>query len=168
MLATVVSAVVFAGIFSAYLFMARNLTRLANSQQQQVQARRAFLQVAKDVNEATAVPSASDGTLVLTLSGGTVTYTYNSTTKILSREYPAGTSTAMISNLSAFSFVYYGKYGSTALAPSPGTIANPNVALGRIELRYASAVGSTANGTRSSSTVVSSRMVLRGKTNLGP
>ena len=168
MLATVVSAVVFAGIFSAYLFMARNLTRLANSQQQQVQTRRAFLQVAKDVNEATAVPSASDNTLVLTLTGGTVTYRYNDTSKIFTREFPAGTTTTLISNLTAFTFVYYGKYGSNALAPSPGSIANSNVAIGRIELRYASAVGSTANGTKSNNSVVSSRMVLRGKTNLGP
>jgi prepilin-type N-terminal cleavage/methylation domain-containing protein len=168
LLATVLSALVFAGIFSAYLFMARNLTRLANSQQQQVQTRHAFLQVAKDVNEAIAVPSASDVALVLSLSGGgTVTYTYNPSLQILSREYPAGTTKTLIDNLTAFSFVYYGKYGPTALSPSPGVISNPSVNVGRIEIHYRSAVGSAVNGTSSATSVVSSRMVLRAKTNLG-
>ena len=39
MLASVISAIVFAAIFSAYIFMARNLARMANFQQQQVQNR---------------------------------------------------------------------------------------------------------------------------------
>jgi prepilin-type N-terminal cleavage/methylation domain-containing protein len=167
MIATTLSAIVFAAIFGAYVFIARNLSRLANTQQQMMQSRDVLLRLARDVNEATAITSATDATLVLTLNAGTVTYTYNSGTSRLTRTLGGGSAVVLVTNLTSFSFVYFSRTGSTALTPSPGTISNPNVTVGRVEMRYTSAVGSAANGTRSNLTIVSSRLVMRSKATLG-
>ncbi len=161
MVASVLSAVVFAALFSAYIFMARSLTRMANFQQQQVQNRRALYVMEKDINEATHVTTALPGTLQLTLSVTTVvTYTYDSSAHTLTR-VAVGSSpstTVLLSNLTSFSFSYFDKNGA----------ASPSLPfLMQVQMSYTSAVGDGPNGTRSADTVVSSRMVLRSKPPLG-
>lgn len=163
LLATMMSALVFAAIFSAYLFVARNLTRLTNTQQQLTQTRTAIFRLTRDVNEATAITTAADSSLILTVPSGTATYTYNSGTQILTRTI-GGVTTTLVTNLTTFRFYYYSKGGSTALTTP---VSNPNVLVGQLEMRYTSAAGSSANGTQSGFTTVSSRLVMRSKTILG-
>ena len=166
MLASVISAIVFAAIFSAYIFMARNLARMANFQQQQVQNRQTFYYVGKDVSDAVQLTGASSSSLVLTLSSGAIiTYTCvpaipspttpGTLSRMVDGAVPAPT---LLSNLTTFSFGYYDKSG----AP---TSVHTNIK--QVELRYTSAVGDKANGTQSSDIVVSARMVLRGVPSFG-
>jgi prepilin-type N-terminal cleavage/methylation domain-containing protein len=164
MVASVMSALVFAAIFSAYVFMARNLTRLANFQQQQVQNRRVLNLMAKDVNEATQVTAALPALLVLTLptlpSATIITYTFDSTAHILTRQAvgPRPSDAVLLSNLTTLAFSFY---------DSSGQATTSAITIKQVGLSYASAVGDPLNGTQSRDSVVSSRMVLRGKPPLG-
>jgi len=171
MIAAGLSVIVFAAIFSAYIYMARNLTRIANFQQQQVQNRRVLYVMAKDVNEAVQVtdtppptstflglrlpprPPSSDATFL--------TYTYNAGTHTLSRQIVTGTSSTnevLLSNLTGFSFVYFDE---------SGVISPPLAFIKQVQFTYSSAVGDRPNGTQSGDSVASSRMVLRSKPPLG-
>jgi prepilin-type N-terminal cleavage/methylation domain-containing protein len=165
MLASVLSAIVFAAIFSAYIFMARNLTRLANFQQQQVQDRQALYYVTKDVSDAVQLAAATTTSLVLTSSTGPViTYTYTPpivspfTPGVLTRQVDAGPSSVLLANLTSFTFAYYDKSGVATGLPS---------SIKQVEMRYTSAVGDKLNGTQASDAVISSRMVLRGVPSFG-
>ena len=162
MVASVMSALVFAAIFSAYLFMARSLTRLAHFQQPQVQNRRVLNILAKDVSEAVQVNSALPASLVLRLSSGniiTYTYTSTSTPQTLTRQVntiiPAP---VLLSNLPTLSFSFFDSSGATTAS---------TITIKQIGLSYTSAVGDPGQGTQSRDSVVSSRMVLRGKPPLG-
>ncbi|MDB6169362.1 MAG: Prepilin-type N-terminal cleavage/methylation protein, partial [Verrucomicrobia bacterium] len=151
LIATVLSAVVFVGIFSAYLFMARNLGRLANNQRQQTQNRNALYYVAKDFGDATQVTVAGASTLTLATSTGTgITYAYSSSFKTLVRTTsPATQSLTLLSDLTAFTFIYYPKSGTTALTFAAGLIVNPATNVRRLEMRFTTAAGSSSNGTMS-------------------
>ena len=169
LIATILSAIVFAAIFSAYIFMARNLTRMANFQQQQVQNRKAFFVVGQDVSGASVLVNASPTILVLTIPAPpppsldpptTITYTYDGVAHTLTRQAvgPAPSTYVLLSNLTNFTFAYYDKSG----IPN-GFTTN----IKQVEMRYSSAVGDNANGTQSSDTVVSARMILRGVASFG-
>jgi len=172
MIATVLSAIVFGAIFSAYLFMARKLTRLAYFQQMQVQNRRVLYVVGKDVGEAIQVTSALPASLGLTLPPRApspnptfITYTYDPAAQTLTRlavEGTGGTPTVLLKNLTAFTFTYFDQAGA---------VGPPTVFIKEIEFSYSSALGTNADiswrSTKSSDSVVSSRMVLRSKPPLG-
>ena len=148
--------------------MARNLTRIANFQQQQVQNRRALYVMAKDVNEAVQVSSPLPASVSLTLpprppspDSTYLTYTYDSTAHTLTRHAVTGavmSNTILLSNLTTFTFAYYDESGGS----SP-----PLDFIREIQFSYTSAVGDRPNGTQSGDTVASSRMVLRSKPPLG-
>ena len=170
MIAVILSAIVFAAIFAGYIFMARNLTRLADFEQQQVQNRQVLYQFEKDAGNALQVATASSGTLVLTMSSGTVTYTYSSTNNNLVRTDTTVTPNTTVTELSnivsasvpvpvPFTFRYYTNLGS---------ITSTTINIKQIELTYVSAIGNSANGTLSSTTVTSARVTLKNKTTSGP
>jgi|GEM_PF-3780032 len=167
MLASVLSAIVFAAIFAAYIFIARNLARIANIQQQQVQDRRAFYVVSKDVNDAVQITSAQQYSMTLRLSSGDI-IVYSCTIPVIGPPLIPGTLTrqvngaspapVVLSNLVIFTFNYFNKSGT-----SGATAQNTK----QIEMSYTSAVGVSANGTQARNIVVSQRMLLRGKPYLG-
>src|SRR5258708_7184805 len=65
------------GVITAYLFLGRNFTRLASTQQQDVKARRALFQFAQDVGKAISFTSTTTSNLTfttpITLSGCSTT-----------------------------------------------------------------------------------------------
>jgi hypothetical protein len=96
------------------------------------------------------------------MSTGTVTYTYSSTNQTLVRTdttVTPNTTATQLSNLSSLTFRYYSNSGS---------LASTTINIKQIELSYTSAVGSSANGTQSSTSVISARVTLRNKTTSGP
>ena len=168
MIASVLSLIVFAALFSAYIFMGRNLARIANFQQQQTQNRRALFVVAKDVDEAVQVSAPLPASLILTLPPRppspditTITYTYDSSAHTFTRVAVTGTSsstTILLNNLTSFVFAYFDESGGAA---------PPQVFIKQIQFSYSSAVGDRPNGTQAGDSLVSSRMVLRSKPPLG-
>ena len=116
MVAVSLCAIVFAGILSAYLFVGRNLTRLVNFQQQEVQSRRALRQFTQDLSAAIQLTTATSSQVALTkpTSTGTtaVSYTYSSANGTLARTDSAGTQT-ILRNVTSFSLSYFNETGST-------------------------------------------------------
>jgi hypothetical protein len=158
LVATSVSAILFAGILTAYLFIGRNLTRLVNVQHQDVESRRTLWQVTADVSAASQLTTATTSQLVLTkpVSGGTATvsYSYSPNAGTLSRTDSAGTQT-MLTGLTAFTITYYNE-GGTAITSSPQSVKS-------VEFSFTAASGSSTSGTRASYTTVSPRVLLRNK-----
>jgi prepilin-type N-terminal cleavage/methylation domain-containing protein len=169
MIAVILSAVVFAAIFAGYIFMARNLTRLTDFEQQQVQNRQVLFQLEKDAGNATQVSTAGVSTLVLTMSSGTITYTYSSIATsgppvqaaqtLVRTDSTTNTTVTQLSNLTTLTFRYYN---------SSGSVASTTLNIKQIELTYSSAVGNSSNGTLSSNTVTSARVTLKNKKTSGP
>jgi prepilin-type N-terminal cleavage/methylation domain-containing protein len=147
MTAAVISLIVFAALFSAYIFIARNITRISFFQQQSVQSARILHLFSDDVSSATAVVSANNMYLKLQLPPVpplyvtphyvTYTYTYQSTEHgTLERVDTAGstiTLTGINPNLMDFSyptgsniFNYYDKTGLNNLLPPPTLILMPS------------------------------------------
>jgi len=153
MIAMSLSAVVFAAILSAYVFIGRNLTRLVNLQQQEGQCRRILNTLAKDVGMAMRVTTASDTQLTLTVPTGAsttnVVYNYNNGT--LTRTDAAG-STTLLTGVITLDFNYYNRAGTASTSP---------LSIKQVELSYTSAAGSSANGTQARYAIVSPRLVLR-------
>jgi prepilin-type N-terminal cleavage/methylation domain-containing protein len=171
LVATSVSAIIFAGILAAYLFVGRNLTRMVNVQHQEVESRRTLWQVTADVSAATQLTTATTSQIVLTkpVSGNTatVTYSYSSANGTLSRtvSYASGTPPAsgadiagtqtMLTGVTAFTITYYNE-GGTAVSSSPQSVKS-------VEFSFTSASGSSGSGTRASYATVSPRVLLRNK-----
>lgn len=164
MVALSISAIVGAGVLSAYLFMGRNLTRLMNTQQQDTQSRRALHNFTADVSAAIQLTTATSSQLVLTKStaGGTATVTYvyaapspatasNGTLKRTDN----GTERTVLSSLTSFALTYYNEAG-TAITPNAQSVK-------AVEFSFASAVGDPNAGTRAAYMTVSPRVILRNK-----
>jgi prepilin-type N-terminal cleavage/methylation domain-containing protein len=158
MVATSISAIVFAGILAAYLFVGRNLTRLVNIQHQEVESRRTLRLVTQDVSAAIQLTTATSSQLNLTkpTSGGTTTvsYSYSSANGTLSRTDSVGTQT-LLSGLTDFTITYYNE-GGTAVSSNTQSVK-------AVEVSFTSAAGTANIGTRASYTTVSPRVLLRNK-----
>jgi prepilin-type N-terminal cleavage/methylation domain-containing protein len=158
LVATSLSAIVFAGVLSAYLFIGRNLTRLVNFQQQEVESRRTLRYLTEDVSAATVLTTATASRLDLTkpASGGStaISYVYSPGDQTLTRTDPSGTRT-LLTGLTDFSLLYYNRTGMA--------IASSLLSVKSIELSFSSTAGSAASGTLASYSTVSPRIVMRNK-----
>lgn len=101
-------------VLSTYLFLGRQLARLAHRQTLETEARRAILSFAQDMRGAVAVSNPGDTSVILTVptasSTMTVTYTYASgsdNTGTLTRTPSVGSAQVLLRYLSAFDFNYY-------------------------------------------------------------
>lgn len=153
------SAIIFAGILSGYTFLARNFTRLLNSQGQDTKSRKAVYIFTQDISKAVQVSIATDThlTLLLPTAGGSntsVNYSYDSTAGTLTRTDTAG-ATVLLSNLTSLDFNYFNKSGTTVTS-SPFSVKE-------VELTFSSALGNSSSGTQARYTAVSPRLVLRNK-----
>lgn len=179
LVASALSLIVFAAIFSTYIFVAKNLTRLVNSQQQFKQQRGALYQLARDAGNATSIENATVSSMDLKWNydvlnptthqvdhsvAKTATYTYTAATGVLQRTEKSvdntGTTTipaTLMTNLSSLTFRYYTKIG----VPSA-------TGIGQLEVSFSSAVGDSRNGTQSGYSTTSSRLVLRNIASTGP
>lgn len=154
------SAVIFAGVFSGYTFLARNFTRLLNSQGQDAKSRKAIYVFTQDISKAVRVSTATDSNLTLLIqgTGGTTTsvsYVYSSTAGTLTRTDSSG-STVLLTNLTKLDFNYFNKAGTS--------ITSLPISVKEVELTFSTALGDSANGTQSRFTSVTPRLVLRNKT----
>jgi prepilin-type N-terminal cleavage/methylation domain-containing protein len=161
MVATSLLAIVLAGVLTAYIFMARNLTRLVNVQQQEVESRRTLRTFTEDLSAASQVTTATSTQLVLTkrtaASNVTVTYTYSATNGTLVRSAGAASKT-LLTGLTSFTLLYYNEEG-TAISSSLQSIKSA-------EMMFSSAAGTETSGTLARYTTVSPRIVLRNKSTL--
>jgi prepilin-type N-terminal cleavage/methylation domain-containing protein len=161
MVATGLLAIVLVGVLAAYLFVARNLTRLVNTQQQEVESRRTLRTFTQDVSAAIQLTTATSSQLVFTkptASGTTtVSYTYSAGNGTLVRTEGAGTKT-LLTGLTSLTLSYFSEAG-TLVTSSPQSVKS-------VEMMFSSAAGTATSGTQSRYTTVSPRVVLRNKATL--
>jgi prepilin-type N-terminal cleavage/methylation domain-containing protein len=160
LIATSLSAVILAAVFSAYLFLGRNLTRLVNVQQQDVASRSAVRQFTQDVSAAVQLTTATSSQIVLTKPSAsgttTVSYVYSAADRTLTR-VAGSTTRTLLSGLTDFTVAYFNSAG--------GATANPG-SVKAVELSFTTAAGSDASGTRARYASVSPRVILRNKPSL--
>jgi prepilin-type N-terminal cleavage/methylation domain-containing protein len=110
------ASMLMAAILSTFIFMGRNLSRLASYQALEHEARKGLAYLRQDFALAKAVKSGSTPTsagVTLVLPGGDVTYTYDSATKKLTRAATFGinSSFSLLHNsqceCTSFSFQYF-------------------------------------------------------------
>lgn len=163
MLSTLITAFVFAGVMSAYIFLGRALMRTGNSQSLESETRTTLYYFTQDVGAATGVVSGSFSSTGLELSEPnaiTVTYTYSAGTGQLTRTSSASANTrVMLTHINTFAFSYFDFSGIAT--------SNPN-AVKQISMSYQTRAGYNADGTASGAQatfdVVSPRVMLKNRT----
>ena len=173
MIASSLLAVVLAGVLAAYLFVGRNLTRLVNLQQQEVESRRVLRQFTQDVSAAMSLTTAiSSPQLTLTkppeaditppnTQPDTVYYFYTppspsgTATGIFERKLNDGPRQKVLSGLTTLTITYYNERGSI--------VTSSNHSMKAAELSFTSEAGSAKSGTQARYTTVSPRVVMRNK-----
>jgi len=164
-----------AGALSSYLFLGRNLTRLANIQQQQVTSRHVLRTFTQDVSAGVSITTASNTQLVFIKQKSsstatvitTVTYTYTpcaagantgtlTRTEVTTTMPPTSTTTTLVSNLTTATggFAYYDETGS-----STSTLQ----LIKSVDLNFTTSLGSTGTGTLTNYSMASPRVLLRNK-----
>jgi hypothetical protein len=174
MVALSIGAFVIAGVLSSYTFLGRNLIRYSNQQQLAAQIQRTLQIFAQDVHATTDVTSFSNTQLVLSLpyvhSDGSVTYytvthTYDSTAKTLTRTV-AGTPPPDVT-ASALTLL-------TGVSVSGGSFfscfdrcdvtATNTFGIKKIEIAsFTLTAGTASAGTQTTYTAASARLILRNK-----
>lgn len=92
MIGSALAAIVMAALLSSFVFIGRNLSRLASSQALENEARKAFAYLRQDFATARAIKSGTTPTassVTLLLPSGEVSYTYDSSTRKLRRQTTA-------------------------------------------------------------------------------
>ena len=140
---------VMTAVFSSYLFLGRNLARLANQQTLQAQGQRALAYFAQDVRMASSLTSPSASSMTLTLPTTTVAYTYASSAGTLTRTPASGTALVLASNLQSFYFRYHDDTGSPYdNGSSPYTTQTDYLTgIKQVSMSFSSRIGSSSNGT---------------------
>jgi Tfp pilus assembly protein PilE len=173
MVAVGIAFFIIAGVTSAYVYMGRNLIRYSNQQDTEAQIRRTMQMLAADVHAATDVTSFSSTQFTLSMpyvhsdysvTSYSVTYTYSSTAKTITRTVsgtppPNVTSSALtlLSNVtpSGSCFEYRDRLDQTATT----TLGVKKITLAAFSITTGSALANT----QLIRTGASARFVLRSK-----
>lgn len=172
MVAATLATVIMAAVLSAFTFMGRNLARLSSYQALESESRKALNYLRRDFATAEAVKSGTTptaSTVTLVLPAGEITYTYNSTSRILRRQatFGANPDFTLLRNGSCectmFAFQYFTITDGAPTAQATPT-ANVPYSIKQIEVRFT--VASPANWSAQSRTyyeAASPRFLLRNR-----
>lgn len=172
MVSLTLAIMVMTAVTSAYLYLGRNLTRIGLHQQLEAKSRQAVDYLTQDLKAATALASAPTATsLALTLPIGTVTYSYDSANKRVTRTLNANpalvlladTSTsARVVNCTAFAFSFYNTSGGAATDQlAPGSYVALSVK--QVAMSFTLEAGTSGNATLTRLSFVTARFSLRNK-----
>jgi Tfp pilus assembly protein PilW len=173
MMVTLISAFVFAGVLSAYIFLGRGLARQINEQGLESRTRLALYWLTQDVSSASAIAAQNPGsdatgdqfTLTIPGSSGTVTYhcdwSGGAGLGILERVPSSGSTLVLLTNLSTISFGYYDITGSSVTVPASNSLSQINIK--QVYMTYTTTAGVKSTGSQSNLTVVSPRVMMKNK-----
>lgn len=169
------SAAVMAAVLSSYIYMGRQLLRLANQQILESEGRRTLAYFTRDVRMATGIdtsgtapkvlPDASKLTLNLpaTSSGAAnyVTYSYNGTNGTLTRTPASGTAQILLRNITTGGLtIRYYDISSNAYTSYTDYLSG----IKQISLEFSTQLGTASNGTQTKVySLASNRMILRNR-----
>jgi prepilin-type N-terminal cleavage/methylation domain-containing protein len=172
LIGSTLASMIMAAVLSSFVFLGRNLTRLANYHSLESKGREAATYLTRDLALAQGVktgttPTAS--TLTLAMPSGNVTYTYDATTSKLRRQsnYGAVQDIYLLHNdtsaCTAFTFDYYTMSGG---APTSQVSPAVNVpySIKQIQFRFTvETPGLLNSGTHATYDAVSARYVIRNR-----
>lgn len=168
---TLISAFVFSGVLSAYIFLGRSLARQVNAESLESRTRLALYWFTRDVSSASTITASEPGAgttgtrVTLTVPGvGTVTYALDwsggAGQGILNRQVGSGPALVLLNKLTTFSFGYYDPAGN-AVTPPASAPSNPQINIKEAYMSYTSTAGVASTGAQSNFTVVSPRVLLK-------
>lgn len=177
MMVTLISAFVFSGVLSAYIFLARGLARQVNEQSLESRTRLALYWFTQDVSSASSIAAQSPGatttgdqfTVTVPGAANSITYRCDWSAGV---DYPkllrisGGTTLVLLTNISSISFGYYDITGNSVTVPSTnGTTASatPILNIKQLYMTYTTTAGAKVSGAQSNLTVVSPRVVMKNK-----
>jgi type II secretory pathway pseudopilin PulG len=173
MMVTFISAFVFSGVLSAYMFLGRGLAREVNEESLESRTRLALYWFTRDVSSASAVvaqnPTSGNVRTMMTLTepslGTTVIYACDWTAGVgnilLTRQVNGGATTTLLSNLTSFNFGYLDPAGNAVTVPASNTTQMAEIK--QAYMSYTSTAGVMAVGSQSNLTMVSPRVTLKNK-----
>ncbi|MBL9214762.1 MAG: prepilin-type N-terminal cleavage/methylation domain-containing protein [Opitutaceae bacterium] len=182
LISSTLAAVVMAAILSSYLYLGRNLTRLAYNQTLESKSRLALTYLANDIKQATSVSSPTTTSVILNVPGGTITYTYDATNRRLRRQATTGavadtyllytggqTSGQVRIDCPAFTFSYYTTTNGSPTYQSTSTLVPYSIKMIGVAFTVRSSGSSAAStaaaqGTLTQMDTASARFVLRNRT----
>lgn len=155
--------IVMGGVLSSYIFIGRNLVRLANQQSLEEQSRRLQLYFAQDVRMSSSIHYTTDGVTsdttdpgptstnvtfhMPTSTGATtwVTYTYDNSAGTLTRTPAGGTGQVILRNVVSGSFaITY--YSATSTVTATDSVSLSSIR--GVSLAYSAQLGTNFNGTQ--------------------
>lgn len=172
LVSSTLASMVMAAVLSSFVFLGRNLTRLANYHSLETKGREALAYLGRDLASAQSVKSGTTptgSTVTLVLPAGEVTYTYDSTNFKLRRQANFGASQDIFllkndnSACTAFAFDYYTMTGG---APTSQITTSVNVpySIKQIQVRFTvQTPGGASPVTRASYDAVSARYLVRNR-----
>lgn len=160
------SAAVMAAVLSSYIYVGRQLARLANQQILETEGRRTLANFSRDVRLASGIsgtPSATGVTLSQPTSTGTTTvaYSYNSGAGTLTRTPASGTAQVLLRNINTNGLTI--RYYDTSNNPYT-TYTDYLSGIKQISLEFSTQLGTANNGTQTNIyEVASNRLILRNR-----
>lgn len=170
MVVTLISAFVFAGVLSAYIFLGRGLVRQGHEEELESRGRTTLFYFTQDVSAATAISANfSQNDMVLTTPSASVEYSFQAPTSsqsydgYLTRKLNAANPTILLTGLASFTFNYLtisAGQSTPVIAPSSATTVK------QIQFTYTAMAGASVSGAQSQITVVSPRVIMKNKPSL--
>lgn len=180
-MATVITAFVFAGVLSAYIFLGRALARQLNEQSLESRTRLALYWFMQDVSSASSITAVQTPALtptgttwpftVFTLSipGSSSTVSYKidwsgGTGSGILERYTSGTGTylVLLTNLNTINLGYFDISGNAVTVPASAP-SNPQINIKQVNMAYTATAGTASTGAQSSLTMVSPMVVMKNK-----
>lgn len=163
---------VMAAVLSSFVFLGRNLTRLANYHSLEAKSREALTYLSRDLSLAQSVKNGTTptgSTVTLVLPAGEVTYTYDNATLKLRREATFGANTDMsllksnCSSCTSFAFDYFTMSGGSPTSQVTTSVLVP-YSIKQIQVHFTvETPAGVSTVTHASYEAVSARYLVRNK-----
>jgi Tfp pilus assembly protein PilW len=181
MMGTLITAFVFAGVISSYIFLGRALSRQANAESLESRTRLALYYFTHDVSSAISIEAANPGSqttgslmtlTVPTSGGGTQLITYacdwsqGSAHGVLERKVGiGGTYLVLLTNLTSFQIQYFDPTTNPVTVPS-SVPSSPQINIKQVCMSYTTSAGYAPSGNVSNYSVVSPLVIMKNKSTL--
>lgn len=163
------ASMVMAAVLSSFVFLGRNLTRLANYHSLEAKGREALTYLSRDLAVAQSVKSGTTptaSTVILVLPAGEVTYTYDGSTLRRQANFGANQDLTLLkgelSSCTAFSFKYYTMSGGDPISQITAS-AYVAYSIKQIQVRFTVESPGTVSNTHAAYEAVSARYLVRNK-----
>jgi len=180
MMVTLISAFVFSGVLSAYIFLGRGLARQVNAEGLESRTRLALYYFTRDVSSAISITAQNPGTqttgnqMVLSINQpnppgpnpATITYkcdwSKGTSAGILERQVGSGAWLVLLTHLTSFSLQYFDSTTNSITVPTSAP-SSPQTSIKQVCMTYTAGAGYSQSGARSQFTVVSPLVILKNK-----